>query len=279
MMHNRLHGHPEPAINPRRVPGDPSHYYLGAWTWGVHSRPLRGATNGIAKVGRDTTVRHTCQMQQHVAFLHTSPVHVATFECLMQAADPAIKVEHAVHEDLLGSSRRVGSTDPDLVRRVHQAMRGVALGGASLVVCTCSTMGGSAESMPTHGRFTALRIDRAMADRAAQLGPRILVVAALESTLGPTADLIHESAAMLGTRVNIKPLLVDGAWSQFLSGDQGAYVQTIADTIRNAGRLVDVVNLAQASMAPAEGLLADLGVEVLYSPQLGVRSIMARLRA
>ena len=132
--------------------------------------------------------------------------------------------------------------------------------------------------MPTHGRFTALRIDRAMADRAAQLGPRILVVAALESTLGPTADLIHESAAMLGTRVNIKPLLVDGAWSQFLSGDQGAYVQTIADTIRNAGRLVDVVNLAQASMAPAEGLLADLGVEVLSSPQLGVRSIMARLR-
>ena len=233
----------------------------------------------MPQAGRDALVRHTCEMQQHVAFLHTSPVHVATFERLMQAADPAIKVEHAVHEDLLEDARRVGPTDPDLVRRVHEAMRGVALGGASLVVCTCSTIGGSAESMATGGRFTALRIDRAVADRAVQLGPRILVVAALESTLRPTADLIHESAAMLGTRVDIELLLVDGAWSHFLVGDQVAYVQSIANAIRGARRFVDVVVLAQASMAPAAQLLADLAVEVLSSPRLGVRSIVAQLRS
>ena len=133
-------------------------------------------------------------------------------------------MEHAVREDLLESARRVCPTDPDLVRRVHEAMHGAALGGASLVVCTCSTIGGSAKSMPTGGRFTALRIDRAMADRAVQLGPRILVVVALESTLGPTTDLIHQSAKVLGTHVNIKPLLVDGACSHFPSGDQVADV-------------------------------------------------------
>ena len=218
-------------------------------------------------------------MQQHVAFLHTSPVHVATFERLMQAADPAIKVEHAVHEDLLADARRVGATDPGLVRRVHEAMRGAALGGASLVVCTCSTIGGSAESMPTGGHLTALRIDRAMADRAVQLGSRILVVAALESTLAPTADLIQESAATKGIRVAIDSLLVEGAWSHFLSGNQGAYIRSIADTIREARRSVDVVVLAQASMAPAADLLANLGVEVLSSPRIGVLSLVARLRA
>ena len=197
----------------------------------------------------------------------------------MQTADPAIRVDHAVHEDLLVDARCLGPMDPDLVRRVHEAMRGAALAGASIVACTCSTIGGSAESMPTSGRFTALRIDRAMADRAVLLGPRILVAAALESTLGPTADLIQESAALRRTRVEIEPLLIDGAWSHFLSGDQVAYARSIADTIREAKRSVDVVVLAQASMAPAARLLADLGVEVLSSPQLGVRSILARVRA
>ncbi len=197
----------------------------------------------------------------------------------MQTADPAIRVDHAVREDLLVDARHVGPTDPDLVQRVHEAMRGAALAGASIVACTCSTIGGSAEAMPSSGRFTALRIDRAMADRAVQRGPRILVAAALESTLGPTADLIQESAAMQGTRVEIELILIDGAWSHFLSGDHLAYARSIADTIRKAKRLVDVVVLAQASMAPAADLLADLGVEVLSSPQLGVRSILARLRA
>ena len=84
---------------------------------------------------------------------------------------------------------------------------------------------------------------------------------------------------MRGTPVAIEPILIDGAWSHFLSGDQVAYARSIADTIREAKRLVDVVVLAQASMAPAAELLADLGVEVLSSPQLGVRSILARVRA
>ena len=84
---------------------------------------------------------------------------------------------------------------------------------------------------------------------------------------------------MRGTPVAIESILIDGAWSHFLSGDHLAYARSIADTIRKAKRLVDVVVLAQASMAPAADLLADLGVEVLSSPQLGVRSILARLRA
>lgn len=77
--------------------------------------------------------------------------------------------------------------------------------------------------MATDGRFTALGIDRGMADRAVLLDPRILVAAALESTLGPTADLMPESAAMQGTQVKIEPILIDSTWSNFLNGDQVAY--------------------------------------------------------
>ena len=218
-------------------------------------------------------------MRRRIAFLHTSPVHVETFERLTKAADPTVEVEHVVAEELLAEAQRVGASDPALTARVQQAMAKAASSGASLVVCTCSTIGGSAERTPTRGGFAVTRIDRAMADRAVVLGPRILIVAAVESTVQPTRELVRESALALHKQIEIEELLVPGAWPHFLRGDRAAYAAAVADAVRPASARADVVVLAQASMAPAAELLGDLRVEVLASPVLGVESALARLRA
>ncbi|WP_235580983.1 hypothetical protein [Pseudorhodoferax sp. Leaf265] len=144
-------------------------------------------------------------MRRHIAFLHTSSVHVETFEHLAKAIDPALDVEHVVAVDLLVEAQRVGADDPALIARVHSAMADAAARGAALVVCTCSTIGAAAERTPTGAGFAATRIDRAMADRAVALGPRVLLVAALDSTLAPTAALIRTSAAAARTRVELQP--------------------------------------------------------------------------
>ena len=214
-----------------------------------------------------------------IAFLHTSPVHVETFERLVHAIEPSLAIHHAVDEALLLDAQRLGADDPSVVQRVHAAMAQAASQGASVVVCTCSTIGGAAERMPTAGRFTAARIDRAMADRAAKLGPRVLLVAALESTLAPTTTLLQESATALGAEVVIETLLVGNAWPHFLRGDRAAYIEAIAAAVRAATGKANVIVLAQASMAPAADLLADLGVEVLSSPVLGVQRAVAQWKA
>lgn len=118
-----------------------------------------------------------------------------------------------------------------------------------------------------------------MADRAVKLGPRILVVAALESTLGPTTKLLEESAVALGVNVEIEHLVAEGAWLHFLRGDRAAYVTTVATAINAIGpHSASVIVLAQASMSPAAEALSDLGIEVLSSPRLGVQSVVAQLR-
>jgi hypothetical protein len=218
-------------------------------------------------------------LRKHVTFLHTSPVHVATFEGLMTAFDPSVKVEHVICEELLADAQRLGADDPSLVARVHEAMNQAASTGASIVVCTCSTIGGAAERTPTEGSFVSVRIDRAMADRAVKLGPRILVVAALESTLGPTTKLLEESAVALGVSVEIEHLVAEGAWLHFLRGDRAAYVTTVVAAINaNAPHSASVILLAQASMSPAAEALSGSGIEVLSSPRLGVQSVVAQLR-
>ena len=214
-----------------------------------------------------------------IAFLHTAPVHVATFDALLRAQAPGLKAHHVVDEALLAEAQRLGTADPTLQARVHAAMQAAAGGGARQVVCTCSTLGALAEGMATGGAFEAARIDRAMADRAVQQGPRVLVVVALASTLAPTQALLADSAARLQRVITPLPLLVDGAWAHFERGDRAAYLAAIASAVRAHAARADVVVLAQASMAAAAEMLKDLPIDVLSSPALGVAAAVERWQA
>ncbi|QDQ25788.1 Asp/Glu/hydantoin racemase [Chitinimonas arctica] len=217
-------------------------------------------------------------MHKHITFLHTSAIHIETFARLVKAIDPDVKVEHVVEEALLTDAQRVGANDPALVMRVHDAMTKAASTGAPIVVCTCSTIGGAAERTPTDRHFVPIRIDRAMADRAVALGPSILVVAALESTLGPTRELLEESANSAGVAIEIEYLVAEGAWPHFLRGDWTAYFEAVVTAVNAiAPHSVSAIVLAQASMAPAAEALSGMGIEVLSSPSLGVQSVVEQL--
>ncbi|MFZ6641251.1 Asp/Glu/hydantoin racemase [Undibacterium sp. TC4M20W] len=224
-------------------------------------------------------------MKAQFAFLHTSPVHVEGFDALVQELAPGLKVHHHVDESLLIAAQQFGATDAAVIQKVEAAMHAAstncATGYVSMVVCTCSSIGGIAERMNGRSGLQAARIDRAMADRAVALGPRILLVAALESTLDPTTELLMESARAAGKTIEISTLLSEQAWGYFLQGDRQAYLQAISDAVRLALQDktadIDVVVLAQASMAAAAEELSDLGAEVLTSPRLGVARAISAL--
>ncbi len=210
-----------------------------------------------------------------IAFLHTADVHVPRFNALVHAQAPAAIVHHHVDAALLHDARTHGINHPDLIARVQQAMHTTAQHGASVVVCTCSTIGGIAESMDSGSAFTAMRIDRAMANAAARSGPAVLLVAALESTLAPTADLLHDSARQQSSTLQIDTLCVPQAWAFFEQGDTCAYLDTIASATRHAVSGHGAVVLAQASMDAVAPRLATLGLPVLASPALGVAAALA----
>jgi len=213
-------------------------------------------------------------MTPTVAFLHTSPVHIPTFTALLESIDPSARATHFIDEALLRDAREQGHDSPAIVRRVQEAVRTAADTGAPVVVCTCSTIGAAAEATPTNERFTAKRVDRAMADAAARSGPNILVFAALQSTLRPTSDLIRDSAERLGLTVKVSEHHVSDAWQHFEQGNLAAYYSEIELEVRSLLPGPNVVVLAQASMAPASAKLQDVAVPVLSSPELGVKDAL-----
>jgi hypothetical protein len=212
-------------------------------------------------------------MRHELAFLHTLASNVETFDRIVTDIRPASRVRHVVAEELLREAREGGLTD-SLTQRVQQAVVDAASTGAGVVVCSCSTIGGAAEATDTSGRFVAMRIDRPMADKAVRDGQRILVAAALVSTLAPTRALLEDSARRARTTIQITELIADGAWPYFERGDRDGYARAIARSIRAGAAGADVIVLAQASMAPAADLCADVGLPILTSPRLGVQAAL-----
>jgi len=206
-----------------------------------------------------------------IAFLHTSEAHVETFDELMLNTAPELQVIHLVDEKLLQDARHEGITQ-EIKTRIHSAMSKAASSDAAVVVCTCSTIGSVAEQFEQSDEFVSMRIDRAMADQSVKTGNRILVVAALESTLGPTRHLIESSAEKFGKRPAIELLCVRDAWSYFESGENEKYFRVIADVLNTKWKDYDVIVLAQASMAGATPYANNVEIPVLSSPALGVEA-------
>jgi hypothetical protein len=109
------------------------------------------------------------------------------------------------------------------------------------------------------------------------------VIATLGSTLRPTADVVHRRAHELlrdETELHIVTRLVDRAFTALKAGDIEAHDAAVRGALRELIPQVDVIVLAQASMARVAGTLeADEagGTPILASPRLGVERAVEQL--
>ncbi|MFJ8213369.1 aspartate/glutamate racemase family protein [Streptomyces sp. NPDC096033] len=207
-------------------------------------------------------------MVSGLTLLHTSPVHVPVFDALRDERHPGAVLRHLVVPELLDRARELGPAA--VAGQVREVLEGV--GGPVLV--TCSTVGAVAESLGPGLGVPVLRVDRPMAAEAVRRGPRIVVLAALASTLGPTGELLAEEAG--GRPVTVRSQVVAGAWERFEAGDAEGYLEAVAraaDAVEEA----DVIVLAQASMAGA-ARLTRTGLPVLSSPAPGLAAALLRGR-
>jgi hypothetical protein len=216
-------------------------------------------------------------MSHDIAFLHTAEVHIPTFQKLVEDIDSTIRVRHEINAALLSDAVANGIT-VQLSVKVEKAMRDAASSSAGVVVCTCSTIGGIAEKTSLHSSALSMRIDRAMADLAINSCNRILIVAAVESTLEPTKGLLEESSKNIDKYPHLSLELIDGAWRQFEAGDMKKYYNCLEEYINQNKDGYDGVVLAQASMAPVASRFFNSGTRVFASPELGVKFALAQIR-
>ncbi len=211
-----------------------------------------------------------------IVFLHTAPVHIATFDALRDRFAPGLALRHVVREDLLERAVTQGGVTPEIEASTLAALSEIVTGGAQIIVCTCSTLGPVAESFDAEANIPVMRIDRPMADNAVMLGNHIAVCGTISTALGAVRELLQSSAKdMDRANVTLIDHLFASAWKFFQQGDMDAYHREVARGLRGAALTADLIILAQASMHGAIAHCPEITIPIWSSPETGFRAALA----
>jgi Asp/Glu/hydantoin racemase len=212
---------------------------------------------------------------RRLGLVHTSATLVPAFEQLCRERVPGVAVFNIVDDSLIKDVIAHGRLRPATARRVVQHVVAAEAAGADTILVTCSSIGRAVETAATLVDVPVIRVDRPLAERAVATGRRIGVIATLPTTLDPTADLIGRCAAAAGREVAITARLCDGAFEALMAGDAATHDATVAAALEALAAEVDVIALAQASMARVVAALPPDPTRppILASPPLAIEAL------
>lgn len=214
-----------------------------------------------------------------LGLIHTSATLVPVFQQLCSELLPGVSVFNIVDDSLIKDVIARGELTSQTARRVVNYVGSAEAAGADFILVTCSSIGAAVEASAPLTKVPVLRVDQPMADQAVKTGKRIGVIATLPTTLAPTSDLVKRRAAAAGKEIELTSRLCEGAFEALMSGDAAKHDAMVADALRELSAKVDVILLAQASMARVVDTLseADRRVPILASPPQAIKHVAAVL--
>lgn len=216
-------------------------------------------------------------MIKSLAFIHTSPVLVPAFTQLAGEFLPGVHIFHMVDESLIKNTIAAGRLTKVTARRVLSLIESAEQAGAEAAMVTCSSIGQAVSSSRPFIDIPVLRIDEAMAEQAVANGGRIGVAATLRTTLDPTLELLHATAQRGGKSIETIPCLCEGAFEAVVSGQAERHDSLVTEALQKLVNTVDVVVLAQASMARVLSSFPAGGTPILTSPRLAMERARRQL--
>jgi len=207
-----------------------------------------------------------------LGLVHTSATLVPVFAELCSKHLPGVKTFNIVDDSLIRNTIACGELTASTSKRVVNYAASAEEAGADFILFTCSSIGPAVEIAATLTGVPVLRVDQPMADKAVLIGKRIGVIATLSTTLAPTSDLVRRRALIAGKEIELKAVLCEGAFDALMSGDAATHDKKVGDELKKLVKEVDVIVLAQASMARVVDTLSDVDkkVPILASPPIAM---------
>ncbi|MBD1420534.1 aspartate/glutamate racemase family protein [Sphingobacterium chuzhouense] len=212
-----------------------------------------------------------------IGLIHTSATLVPVFQQLFKEKSVQAEVFNIVDDSLIKDVIEKGRLEDKTAQRVINYVKSAEDAGADLIVVTCSSIGRAVEQAAEKARVPVLRVDQPMTDRAVAEGKRIGVVATLPTTLEPTSDLVLRRAQKAGKEVTLVSRLCDGAFEALMNGDADKHDEMVRQALQELSEQVDVILLAQASMARVVSQIpeSEQKVPIFSSPGIAVDYVAA----
>lgn len=214
-----------------------------------------------------------------LGLIHTSATLVPVFQQLCSQLLTGVNIFNIVDDSLIKDVIKRGELTSHTARRVVDHVGSAESAGADFILVTCSSIGAAVETAATLTNVPVLRVDQPMADLAVNTGRRIGVIATLATTLMPTSDLVKRRAAIAGKEIELTSRLCEGAFEALMSGNTAKHDEMVTNALRELSTQVDVILLAQASMARVVDSLDEetRRIPIVASPPQAIKHLASLL--
>lgn len=209
-----------------------------------------------------------------VVLIHTGFALVEVLTKLFCEIIPKAELTHIVDDSLLREVLKEGKVTKPVIKRMLSYFTVAEYHNVDCIFNVCSSVGEVADIAKKIVDTPIVKIDEAMAQEAVARAESIGVVATLKTTLDPTCRLIEKKAREKGKVVSIKTTLCPGAFEKLMNGNAKKHDEIVLKGIKKLADKVEVVVLAQGSMARlTSNLNRNLASRVLTSPRSGVMEV------
>ena len=197
----------------------------------------------------------------HTTRLVIDPVHRSISE-----SGPELQINHVLDEGILRRLATLGKITPEITEWLTRMVASTREIGADLAVVSCSSLSPCVNEVRNRLGFPVLRVDEPMMEYVIQHGERIGLVMTNPTTEAPSQILFSEVTERLGGGPELVPKLCPDAFSKLTSGDIDGHDKEVAETIEHLLGEVDLIMLAQISIARVrEQLDKDMASRVFSS--------------
>jgi Asp/Glu/hydantoin racemase len=219
-------------------------------------------------------------MTKILGLIFTAPPLVESVNRVVFEVMPSVETFNITDDRILRIINRNGKLTPAVYSIVLNYVRNAEREEADAVLVTCSSISPCVDATKPLVSIPVMKIDDPMTDLAVEKAARIGVVATLKSTLEPTKMLLMRKAEEKGKTIILKTELCSGAFEALSSHNGALHDKLVLEGIGRLANEVELIVLAQASMARLIPQLEDrISVPILSSIRSGVEQAKAILGA
>jgi Asp/Glu/hydantoin racemase len=218
-------------------------------------------------------------MSDIVVLIHSISPLINLFNTLAAEIIPGVQVKHILDEPLVEIIHQRGGLSSSDVSRFWDHIKMAESIRARAVLVTCSTLTPLLDNLRPLTALTLVKIDEAMNMAAVQAGSRLGVLATNPTSLTYSRMMLERQANLSGKNISCDMRLVEGAFNALREGKFEEHDYLIRQAVIEFPPSVDVVVLAQASMARVLAILpeSEWKVPIFSSPRLALEQVRKSL--
>jgi Asp/Glu/hydantoin racemase len=207
-----------------------------------------------------------------ITLVHALKHSIVPIEASFEKLWPEARLMNLLDDSLSADLAREGKLTEAMTERFLTLGRYAAGTGSDAILFTCSAFGPCIEAVArAHAPMPVLKPNEAMIEEAVSKGRKI----GLLSSFPPTLTSMPREFPL---GIEIVPKLADGALAALDRGDRATHDRLVVEASNDLGDC-DLIALAQYSMAPAAGMVAEAsGRPVVTTPDSAVLKLKQMLR-